>query len=54
MKRERERKKETDTTYPHDLLTDETQQFSNSPQKQTPQHNMQKQDMPFTDNLPTY
>ena len=25
----------TDTTYPHDLLTDETQQFSNSPQKQT-------------------
>ena len=26
----------TDTTYPHDLLTDETQQFSNSPQKQTP------------------
>ena len=26
----------TDTTYPHDLLTDEAQQFSNSPQKQTP------------------
>ena len=26
----------TDTTYPHDLLTDETQLFSNSPQKQTP------------------
>ena len=24
------------TTYPHNLLTDETQQFSNSPQKQTP------------------
>ena len=26
----------TDTTYPHDLLTDETQQFANSPQKRTP------------------